>query len=415
MTIILTALERETLDECLTTYMSDAEGLDYTNGNPIVSRKAELELDLSSVAKRKFAIYVAATLESMIAPDSNSGWSSPKSRREACLGLAAKIDAAVDAANGVEFTASPEVPLPCVAQGCHPNLTGLVALPDAPNGEYLPEPPDAETVSCDGFSCNRYDQMSIDDGVEMLRAMGAVALQLHDDLKTKTAATDEAKAKIGIHLAMRFLPGIEFYRHLFKQHNGEPEFRLAECKGIEELVKKLGIPPATVRTWRQRYRHLPEYRAALEANAIPIEESPERIRKCDSCGTRIKLPEGQEPDHDENCSEHPMRRESLDAIRDAAVRAQTYERLILGTGRYAMLPADTRSMKIQELAQGTPVSDVVELDDFSVLLNRIRGQEMDEMLTMVEGYYAHQRERLSILGIELVIRQNSEINDITSP
>jgi len=119
MTIMLTALEREALDDCLTSYMAEAEGLDFSNGNPIVSRKAELELDLSTVAKRKFAIYIAATLEEMIEPDADSGWSAPKIRREACLRLASKIDAAVEAANGVEFTVSAEVPLPFVAQGCH--------------------------------------------------------------------------------------------------------------------------------------------------------------------------------------------------------------------------------------------------------------------------------------------------------
>jgi len=118
MTIMLTALEREALDDCLTTYMRNAEGLDYANGNPIIAQtQKELELDLSSVAKWKFATFVAATLEAMIARDMESGWSSPKSRRDACLRLASKIDAAVDAANGVEFTGSAEVSLPSVAQG----------------------------------------------------------------------------------------------------------------------------------------------------------------------------------------------------------------------------------------------------------------------------------------------------------
>jgi hypothetical protein len=289
-----------------------------------------------------------------------------------------------------------------------PTETGLTDQNTVPNGEYLPEPPDPKTVSCNGFSCNRYDQMSIDDGVEMLRAMGAVALQLNDDLRAKNAAKEEAEAKLGVHLALKLLPGLEYYRHIYKQHNGERDFRLAECKGIEELVKKLGISPATVRTWRQRYRHLPEYRAALEANGIPIEERPERIRKCDSCGTRINLPEGQEPDHDENCPEHPMRREAMAVVRDLAIRGETYKRIACGEGKYAMLPEKSRIQKIQELAQGTPVSDVVELDDFSVLLNRIRGQEMDEMLSVVNGYYAHQRERLSIIGIELVVRCDAE-------
>ena len=51
MTIMLTALEREALDDCLTTYMRNAEGLDYANGNPIIAQtQKELELDLSSVA-----------------------------------------------------------------------------------------------------------------------------------------------------------------------------------------------------------------------------------------------------------------------------------------------------------------------------------------------------------------------------
>jgi hypothetical protein len=282
-------------------------------------------------------------------------------------------------------------------------------LPAPANGEYLPEPPDAKTVSCDGLSSGliRYDQLSYADGFRVLSAMAAVALELNDDLKAKLTVTEEAEAKFGIHLAFRFMPGIELYRHVFNQHNGERDFRLAECKGIEELVKKLGIPPATVRTWRQRYRHLPEYRAALEANGIPIETKPERIKKCDSCGTRINLPEGQEPDHDENCPEHPMRREAMDVIRDLAVRGETYKRIACGEGKYAMLPEKSRIQKIQELAQGTPVSDVVELDDFSVLLNRIREQETDEMLSMVNGYYDPQRERLSILEIDLVIGENS--------
>jgi hypothetical protein len=98
MIIKLTELEHEALDDCLRDYLGDDGGLD-ANASTIISRgREELELDLSTVGKRRFTTYVVASLETMTDPDIDSGWSSPERRRDACIRLAAKLDDALHAA-----------------------------------------------------------------------------------------------------------------------------------------------------------------------------------------------------------------------------------------------------------------------------------------------------------------------------
>jgi hypothetical protein len=275
-----------------------------------------------------------------------------------------------------------------------------------PLGEYLAEPPDQNTVTCNGAI--RYDQLSADDGVEKLRAMGAAAYQLSDDLDLKAAAKAEAEAKFGLHLALNVLPGIEYYRHQYQIHKdkGERDFRIAGCSGIEALEKKVGIQPVKVRVWRTRYGHLPQLRAALQAMGVPVEEKPKPTQKCEHCGTKINLPEGEEPDHDETCPHHEMRRKPLDVVKNAAVRALTYEQLVSGTGKYKTLKPEERTVKMHALAQGCPVSTALidagdEIDEFTGLLNRIRGRDVADAAPIIREFFDCYIEQLSVIGFDL--------------
>jgi uncharacterized coiled-coil protein SlyX len=59
-------------------------------------------------------------------------------------------------------------------------------------------------------------------------------------------------AVYGLTLYYRILPGVQDAHRRFSEHEGDTNYSLDGCKGIEEYIKKLGLKPATIRKWRQR-------------------------------------------------------------------------------------------------------------------------------------------------------------------
>ena len=88
--IKLTPLEHAVLRDCVEVQIDGCKEtmFDLTN--------REASLDLSSLTKRQYATDIACALVLMAAAP--EGWAKTKKRRDACVQLAAKFNAAVDAA-----------------------------------------------------------------------------------------------------------------------------------------------------------------------------------------------------------------------------------------------------------------------------------------------------------------------------
>ena len=142
---------------------------------------------------------------------------------------------------------------------------------------------------------------------------------------------------------------------------------------------------------------------------VPIPEKPTPIKKCENCRAQLNLlPEDEEPDHAENCPLHPARLAAEQVKGNLLVRLDSVQRMAEGIGKYSMLPQNVRLAKISEAVQVVKTErdhgtfDACELDDFSVMVNSIRGDDQDEREQKVRDFFAPQLDRLSVIGIDLI-------------
>lgn len=177
--------------------------------------------------------------------------------------------------------------------------------------------------------------------------------------------------------------------------------------GWHQYLRSVGVNPTSFRSRKSREALKAVNALLLPAPELPEEEPETKPKKCGHCGTKINLlPKGQEPAHDENCPQHPMRLKSLDILKNAAVRAETYEQLVAGTGRFSAMKPAERTAKMQELVLGSPVSKALidageEFDEFNGLLNSIRGRDAEEMVRKANDFFGYYADKLKLLGLIL--------------